>query len=149
LPVLALTAITNGDLTKMTARSEKQSSSIKPKGGHGGKREGAGRRRGIPNKVTIELAEAAKEFTPQALETLRQVCENGQSEAARVAAACALLDRGYGRPKQAVEHAGKDAGPIQVQAQVTEFLQKLDEMSRRQKETEALFEADGKKSHRL
>jgi hypothetical protein len=32
--------------------------------------------------------------------------------ATRVAAAEALLDRGYGRPPQAVEIAGKDGGPI-------------------------------------
>jgi len=32
---------------------------------------------------------------------LREVAENSQSDAARVAAANALLDRGYGRPPQA------------------------------------------------
>jgi hypothetical protein len=129
----------------MSTKPEKQSNPIKPTGGHGGKREGAGRKRGVPNKVTIELAEAAREFTPQALETLRHVCEKGQSEAARVAAATALLDRAYGRPKQALEHAGKDGGSIQlgVQAQVDQFLEKIDAIARRQKEFAAHFESEG------
>jgi hypothetical protein len=132
----------------MTAKPEKQSSSIKPKGGHGGKREGAGRKKGAQNKVTIELAEAAREYMPQALETLRHVCEKGQSEAARVAAACALLDRAYGRPKQALEHAGKDGGSIQlgVQARVDQFLEKIDAIARRQKEHADNFEPEASKS---
>ena len=33
---------------------------------------------------------------------------------AQLAAANALLDRGYGRPAQAVEMSGKDGGPIQT-----------------------------------
>jgi hypothetical protein len=132
----------------MAKTPEKQSTSIKPNGTHGGKREGAGRKRGVPNKVTIELADAAREFTLQALETLRHVCEKGQSEAARVAAACALLDRGYGRPKQALEHAGKDGGSIQlgVQARIDQFLEKIDEIARRQKEHADNFEPEGSKS---
>ena len=35
--------------------------------------------------------------------------------AARVSAACALLDRGYGRPSQAMELTGKDSGPVQFE----------------------------------
>jgi hypothetical protein len=33
----------------------------------------------------------------------------------QLAAANALLDRGYGRPAQAVEMSGKDSGPIQTE----------------------------------
>ena len=50
-----------------------------------------------------ELREAARQFTDDALKTLAAICLEGQSEAARVSAACALLDRGYGKPTQQVE----------------------------------------------
>lgn len=64
---------------------------------------GPGRPKGSRNKVTIELAEAAQEYTEEALETLIRICRSGKSEAARVAAACALLDRGHGKPKQQIQ----------------------------------------------
>jgi hypothetical protein len=70
---------------------------------NGGKRPGAGRKAGVPNKVTIELRDAAQVYTEQALRTLVEVCENSESDAARVAAACAILDRGHGKPKQQIQ----------------------------------------------
>jgi len=82
----------------------------------GGKREGAGRKKGSQDRrprsspIIIanaqekrELREAAREYTERALKTLAAICSEGQSEAARVSAACALLDRGYGKPTQQVE----------------------------------------------
>jgi hypothetical protein len=63
--------------------------------GRGGKREGAGRPSGARNTVTADLREAAGEYTPEALETLRSICKSGASESARVAAASAILDRAY------------------------------------------------------
>jgi hypothetical protein len=82
----------------------------------GGKREGAGRKKGSKDRkprsspIIIanaqekrELREAAREYTERALKTLAAICSEGQSEAARVSAACALLDRGYGKPTQQVE----------------------------------------------
>ena len=82
----------------------------------GGKRAGAGRKKGSQDRrprsspIIIanaqekrELREAAREYTERALKTLAAICSEGQSEAARVSAACALLDRGYGKPTQQVE----------------------------------------------
>ena len=82
----------------------------------GGKREGAGRKKGskdtrprsspviiAPAQEKRELREAARQFTEDALKTLAAICNDGQSEAARVSAACALLDRGYGKPTQQLE----------------------------------------------
>ncbi len=66
-----------------------------------GERRG-GRQKGTPNKVTAELRGAAQQYTMQALEVLVHVAQHGESESARVSAACALLDRGHGRPTQAV-----------------------------------------------
>jgi hypothetical protein len=82
----------------------------------GGRRKGAGRKPGAKDKrprgspVIIapaqerrELREAARVFTDDALEALVKICRGGQSESARVAAANALLDRGYGRPVQTID----------------------------------------------
>ena len=66
----------------------------KPKGSS----KTGGRKKGTPNKVSTALQEAAQAYTPAALETLRKICVDGESEAARVAAANSLLDRGHGKP---------------------------------------------------
>ena len=44
-----------------------------------------------------------RELTPEAIAALVKVMTKGKSEAARVAAANALLDRGWGRPKPSDE----------------------------------------------
>jgi hypothetical protein len=49
-----------------------------------------------------------------ALQTLLDIAQHGESEPARVTAANALLDRGYGKPRQAVEHSGEGGGPLLV-----------------------------------
>jgi hypothetical protein len=72
-----------------------------PRGSKPGERRG-GRKKGVPNKAGQELREVAKEYTPVAIKTLAEICENGESEAARVAAANALLDRGHGKPTAVV-----------------------------------------------
>jgi hypothetical protein len=72
----------------------------------GGKRPGAGRPKGAPNKATADIRDAAREYSDQALRVLVQVATAGESEAARVAAANAILDRAHGKPKQSVEHEG-------------------------------------------
>ena len=69
---------------------------------HGGIREGSGRPAGADNKATSELklslSELAREYTNNALDTLVEVMQSSQSDSARIAAATAILDRGYGRP---------------------------------------------------
>lgn len=84
----------------------------------GGKRPGAGRPRGARNKVTAEVkaavAELAKPHAHMAIETLVSICRDGESDAARVSAAQAILDRAYGKPVQAVEHGGSADSPLQV-----------------------------------
>jgi hypothetical protein len=68
----------------------------------GGYRNGAGRPTGSLNKTSSEhgqrLSKLAKAHTHDALLTLVDVANNGRSDAARVSAANALLDRGYGKP---------------------------------------------------
>jgi hypothetical protein len=69
----------------------------------GGLREGAGRPTGSPNRATADMEarmyQLAREYTLTAFETLLDVAENGKSDSARIAAATAILDRGYGKPQ--------------------------------------------------
>lgn len=71
----------------------------------GGSRPGAGRPTGSENTDTAQarraLAELASGHVEAALSALAEIASSGQSEAARVSAACAILDRCYGRPRQA------------------------------------------------
>jgi len=69
----------------------------------GGKRPRAGRPKGAVNRATADLQAAAREYTPQALETLVAIMTKSDSDAARVAAANAVLDRGYGKAKQTLD----------------------------------------------
>ena len=84
----------------------------------GGRREGAGRPTGRQNTATrtqgASLSELARKHTAAALNVLVEVAKKSDSDSARVAAANAILDRGYGRPSQAVKHSGPNGGPIQT-----------------------------------
>jgi hypothetical protein len=70
----------------------------------GGAREGAGRPAGTPNRATADmkarLSELARQHTQIALDALIDVCENGLNETARISAATAILDRGFGKPRE-------------------------------------------------
>ena len=80
----------------------------------GGKREGAGRPKGSPNKATASIRDAAQAYTEDALRTLVEVMnDREQPGPARVGAANAILDRGYGKPKQEVD--GSLTGEMMLQ----------------------------------
>lgn len=89
----------------MANEIEKKSKRIKVSS-RGGARQGAGRPKGRKDAKTIEIQAAAKEYAGDALAALAEIVNNGASEAARISAATALLDRGYGKPRQAIEHSG-------------------------------------------
>lgn len=58
-------------------------------------------------KSAPELRELAREQTVKAIATLVSIMDGKKvPAAAKVSAACALLDRGYGKPTQTMEHAG-------------------------------------------
>ena len=64
-------------------------------------------------KALTEIRSYARAHSIEAIQTLAGVARNGKQEAARVAAAIALLDRGWGRPPQT--HTGEDGeGDIRV-----------------------------------
>jgi hypothetical protein len=83
----------------------------------GGARPGAGRPKGSRSAATKQeqarISDLAREHADTALTALVNIARDGESEAARVSAANAILDRAYGKPVQAMEHTGKDGGPIQ------------------------------------
>ncbi len=53
--------------------------------------------------MSAALGKAGADVDALSLQTLHHICLNGEHESARVSAACAILDRGYGKPKQQVE----------------------------------------------
>lgn len=79
---------------------------------HGGARPGAGRKKGGVSQIKRDLASLAKEHAELALQVLVQVATASESDAARVSAANALLDRGYGKPAQSIALSGDEENPI-------------------------------------
>lgn len=81
----------------------------------GGKREGAGRPQGASTKVTADLKAAACQFTDDALNVLVEIMKSASHPAAaRVAAAGAVLDRGHGKPKQAIVGGDDNDPPVTI-----------------------------------
>jgi len=71
----------------------------------GGNRPGAGRPAGSQNTDTAAMRAALSGLLEGQVEiaiaALADIAQNGTSEAARVSAACAILDRTHGRPRSA------------------------------------------------
>jgi Family of unknown function (DUF5681) len=61
---------------------------------------------GNPNgrpRVLADVQNAARDHSSEAIETLARIMRDPKAPAAaRTSAACALLDRGYGKPRQTV-----------------------------------------------
>jgi hypothetical protein len=68
----------------------------------GGRRPGSGRKKGSLNKVTSDLMSLAQPYSARAVEVLVHLMEHSKSDTARVMAADKLLDRGHGKPTQAL-----------------------------------------------
>jgi hypothetical protein len=64
-------------------------------------------------RALADLQLAARQYTHEALDSLVLVMRNGRPTEAL--AALALLDRGWGKPRQAVELTGTDAGPERIE----------------------------------
>jgi hypothetical protein len=77
----------------------------------GGSRPGAGRPAGSQNADTGAMRAALSGLLEGqvhiAIAALSDIAQNGKSDAARVSAACAILDRTHGRPRPA-----PDASPL-------------------------------------
>ena len=91
-------------------------------------------------KVIGDLQEQARQWAPEALEALREIAASRDAPAsARVSAASALLDRGYGKPAQSID-AKVSNEPSMAQL----HLQALKELAERAKEQKAAREAEEK-----
>lgn len=105
----------------------------KPKGKHGGPRPGAGRKPLLPDIAPLEdrrvFAEEARKYAMRMLAVLVDIAENGESEAARAAAANSVLDRGLGKPQQVVGMPNDDGDPASVQETFEAFAKAMNEMA--------------------
>ena len=64
--------------------------------------------------IVKEVQALARVHTESAVKTLAEICKDKKAPpAARVSAASALLDRGFGKPAQAI--TGEDGGAVKVE----------------------------------
>ena len=61
-------------------------------------------------KAVAELRDLARSYTAEAIGALVDLMRDGEDERVRLAASISLLDRGWGRPAQAI--AGSDGEPL-------------------------------------
>lgn len=97
----------------------------KPKSNRGGKRPGAGRKTTAAAKLredfNLVATDTLIDFLPDCLANLKRLADGVKARNAKgivydvlpsAVANMYLLDRLLGKPKQAVEHSGKDGGAI-------------------------------------
>lgn len=72
-----------------------------------GERRG-GRKKGVPNKASQDLKKIAQQYTPQAMKQLVSIANNSESDSARVSAIKEILDRGYGKATQPLQHSADE-----------------------------------------
>lgn len=66
-------------------------------------------------KSNHKITELARQHTELALRTLAEIAGDEEApHSARVSACSALLDRGWGKPPQAMEVSGRDGQPLEV-----------------------------------
>jgi len=65
-------------------------------------------------KQDYRIKDLAQKYTNEALATLRSIMKGSEDDRARVAAANAILDRGYGKPAQSVDLTSSDGSMSQA-----------------------------------
>jgi hypothetical protein len=69
----------------------------------GGARSGAGRPKGVLNKITRPIKELAASHSEESINTLVYLRDHSKNDQVRLAAARELLDRAHGRPRQEID----------------------------------------------
>ena len=69
----------------------------------GGKRPGAGRPLGSPNKITRPIKELAADHSEASIAKLVWLRDHSENDQVRLAACRELLDRAHGRPRQEID----------------------------------------------
>jgi hypothetical protein len=75
-------------------------------------------------KVLGEVQELARQYAPAVIAELARLALKAKNETARIAAIRELLDRGYGRSRQAMEISAPAGDPLQL------LLEEIDALSR-------------------
>lgn len=78
----------------------------------GGKREGAGRPAGAPNKATREIKELAAQHGPAMIRRLVELATGATAESTQVSAIKELLDRGFGKAAQPQTGPDGESSPV-------------------------------------
>lgn len=71
-----------------------------------------GRKAGVPNNIPPDIKHLARKYAVESIETVYRVMKRSKFEQNRVAAAQILMDRGFGKPTQAI--AGDPEMPVQI-----------------------------------
>lgn len=80
---------------------------------HGGYRPGSGRKPGETTAAKRDLMAMAMDLGEDALAALKEIANDRSAPpAARVSAATAILDRGFGKPSQALNIGGQGNNPL-------------------------------------
>src|SRR5690348_14760910 len=65
---------------------------------HGGRRKGAGRKKGVPNKVTAEARALIRSEVKAAIEGIKNLAHNSENENVQFRSLREILQYGMGRP---------------------------------------------------
>ena len=79
-------------------------------------------------KVLGEVQELARQHAPSAIAELARLALKAKSETARIAAIRELLDRGHGRPRQAMEVSAPVGNPLDP---LRLLMEEIDAMNRK------------------
>jgi hypothetical protein len=91
---------------------------VRKRGRPKGYPKSGGRAKGVTNKSTAEIRNAALRLCPEMLKVLASLARHSETDNVRKDAAIAVLQWGIGKPKEMHEHSGPDGGAIPMAADV-------------------------------